>query len=154
MTSQWRHYKKQWQNSDLRETKQTIYHSECIDRASKRVLLIEFEPLCQKLWAFLSNFGSFYHAHSPNIRSCQMTQAANFENFLFCSNSKLILGKVTKFLVGRLSTISHDPSCKFRKFLFCPNSKLILGKVTKFLVGKLSTLNVISQNPHRGINVN
>ena len=32
MTSQWRHYQKQWQNSDLRETKQIIYHSKGFDK--------------------------------------------------------------------------------------------------------------------------
>ena len=34
---------------------------------SKNVLFIEFELLCQKLWAFISNFGTFYVAHSPNM---------------------------------------------------------------------------------------
>ena len=33
----------------------------------KAILLIEFEPLCEKLWAFLSNFGIFYDACSPNM---------------------------------------------------------------------------------------
>ena len=47
---------------------------------------IEFEPLCQKLWAFLSNFGSFYDA-----TSCHVTQDANFENCLFCPNSTIII---------------------------------------------------------------
>ena len=28
---------------------------------------IEFEPLCQKLWAFLSNFSSFYDVPSLNM---------------------------------------------------------------------------------------
>ena len=36
------------------------------------------------------------------IWSCHVTQEANFENFLVCPN--LILGKVTKFLLGKLST--------------------------------------------------
>ena len=27
----------------------------------------EFEPLCQNLWAFMSNFVLFYHNHSPNM---------------------------------------------------------------------------------------
>ena len=31
------------------------------------MLFVEFEPLCQKLWAFLLNFGSFYDSRSLNI---------------------------------------------------------------------------------------
>ena len=39
--------------------------------AIKNVLFIEFEPLCQKLWTFMSDFGLFYHDHSPNmVMSC------------------------------------------------------------------------------------
>ena len=42
------------------ETKQIIYHSKGIDTSyPKNVLFIEFEPLCQKVWAFLSNFAVF-----------------------------------------------------------------------------------------------
>ena len=33
-------------------------------RAIQNVLFIEFESLCQKLWAFMSNFGIFYDARS------------------------------------------------------------------------------------------
>ena len=33
----------------------------------KIVLSIKFEPICQKLWAFMSNFGIFYDARSPNM---------------------------------------------------------------------------------------
>ena len=56
---------KQWQNSDLRETKQIIYHSKGIDESYPKMFLlnIEFGTVCQKLWALLSNFGSFYDVH-------------------------------------------------------------------------------------------
>ena len=30
----------------------------CVRRAVQNVLFIEFEPLCQKLWAFMSNLAS------------------------------------------------------------------------------------------------
>ena len=33
----------------------------------KNVLFIKFEPLCQKLQAFMSNFRLFYHANSQNM---------------------------------------------------------------------------------------
>ena len=36
-------------------------------RAIKNAIFIEFEPLCQKLWAFMSNFVIFYNARSPNM---------------------------------------------------------------------------------------
>ena len=29
--------------------------------------VIEVESLCKTLWAFLSNFGSFYYARFPNM---------------------------------------------------------------------------------------
>ena len=54
-------------NSDLRKTKQIIYHSKGIDENYPKMhFFIEFEPLCQKLWAFMPNFGIFYDACSPN----------------------------------------------------------------------------------------
>ena len=45
----WRHYQKQWQHSDLFETKQIIYFRKVLIRAIQNVPFIEFEPLCQKL---------------------------------------------------------------------------------------------------------
>ena len=46
---------KQWENVDLRETKQIMYHSKGIDESCpKNVIFTEFEPLCQKLWAFFT----------------------------------------------------------------------------------------------------
>ena len=38
------------------------------------------------------------------IWPCHLTQEANFENFYFVLILNLILGKVTKFLVEKLST--------------------------------------------------
>ena len=52
---------------------------------SKNVTFIEFETLCQTLWAFMSNFTTTTH----NIWSCHVTLAANFENFYFSPNSIL-----------------------------------------------------------------
>ena len=50
------------------ETKQIMYHSKGIDENyPKNLLFIEFERLCQKLWAFVSNFSIFYDACSPNM---------------------------------------------------------------------------------------
>ena len=42
------------ENADLRGTKQNIYRSEGVnEELSKNVTFIEFEKLCQKLWAFM-----------------------------------------------------------------------------------------------------
>ena len=46
----------QWENADLGETKQNVYRSKGFDESySKMLTFIEFEPLCQKLSAFMSN---------------------------------------------------------------------------------------------------
>ena len=69
-------------------------------RAIQNVL---FEPLCQKLWEFLSNLG-FFTTPAHQIWSCHVTQDANFEFFYFVLILHLISGKVTKYLVEKLST--------------------------------------------------
>ena len=49
---------KQWENADLCGTKQNIYRSKGFDESCpKNITFIEFEPRCQKLWAFMSSFG-------------------------------------------------------------------------------------------------
>ena len=70
---------------------------------SKNVLFIEFEPLCQKLWAFMSNFGIFYNARSPNM-AMSRDPRSKFRKKICFPNSALISGTVTKFLVEKLST--------------------------------------------------
>ena len=59
---------------------------------SKNETYIEFEPLCQKLWEFISSFTMTTH----QILSCRMTLAASFENLYFKPNSELNFRKVTK----------------------------------------------------------
>ena len=75
------------------------------------MLFIELEPLCQKLWAFLSNFGSFYNARSPNMVMSRDPRC-KLLNFFLVLILHLILGKVTRFLLEKLSTsevISKKP---------------------------------------------
>ena len=85
-----------------------IYNSKGTDESyPKMYFLLNLNHYVKSYGHFLSNFGLFYDA-----RSCHVTQKANFENFLFCPNSIHILGKVTKFLVKKLSTsevISQKP---------------------------------------------
>ena len=76
-------------------------------RTIKNGLFIEFELLCQKLWALYSILALFtMPAHQ--IWSCYVTQDANFENFLFCPNSTFNIRKSHKiqwksFLFQKLS---------------------------------------------------
>ena len=81
---------KQWENVDLRGTKKYISFKKFWWELSKNVTFIEFEPLCQKLWAFMSSFTITAH----QIWSCHMTLATNFDNFYFCLTLYEILGKL------------------------------------------------------------
>ena len=47
--------------------------------------------------------------------------------------------------------MSGDPRCKFQKFLFFLNSTFNIRKSYKMYSGKLFTLEVISKNPHGGV---
>ena len=64
-------------------------------RAIQNVLFIEFEPLCQKLWAFMSIFGIFYDARSPNI-AMSRDPRTKFQKILFFSNSAFNIRKIYK----------------------------------------------------------
>ena len=73
---------------------------------------IEFEPLCHKSWAFMSNFGIFYDARSPNMAMLRDPRSKFFKKNYFFLILHLLLGKVTKFLVEKLSiseVISQKP---------------------------------------------
>ena len=73
------------ENADLCESKHIIYHSKGIDESyPKMYFFIEFEPLCQKLWVFMSNFGIFTMP-TPQLWPCHVNQEANFEKLLFYS---------------------------------------------------------------------
>ena len=64
-----------------------------------------------KLWAFMSNFGIFYDARSPNMAMSHYPRS-KFRKKLFFLILHLILGKVTKFLAEKFSAsevISQKP---------------------------------------------
>ena len=63
---------------------------------------IEFEPLCQKLSDFLSNFGLFYYAHSPNM-VMPRDPSWKFENFKCCPNSTFNIRKSHKIPMEKFS---------------------------------------------------
>ena len=69
----------------------------------KNALFIELESLCQTLWAFLSNFGSIDNTHSSNmVMSCD-PRCKFRKSFIFSQFYISVFGKVTKFLVEKLS---------------------------------------------------
>ena len=65
--------------------KQTKYISfERFDESyPKNVTFVEFEPLCQKLWEFMSSFTMTTH----KIWSCHVTLAANLKGLCFSPRS-------------------------------------------------------------------
>ena len=70
----------------------------------KNEVLIQFGSLRQKLWAFLFKFWLFFTMLTHQIWSCHVAQDAKSDkNYLFLI-LHIILGKVTKFLVEKLST--------------------------------------------------
>ena len=71
---------------------------------SKNVPFIEFESLCQTLWAFMSNFGISYDARSPNMAMSLDPRSKFLKKIYFFLILHLILGKAAKFLVEKLST--------------------------------------------------
>ena len=64
----------------------------------RATIFIEFEPLCQKLWAFYVKFTKTTH----QIWSCHLTLASNSENFYFSPNSVLNFRKIYQIL-GKLA---------------------------------------------------
>ena len=75
---------KRMENADLLKTKQIIYRSKGIDESyPKMYFFLKFEPLCQKLWAFMSNFGIFYDARSPNMAISRDPRSKFRKNSIF-----------------------------------------------------------------------
>ena len=83
MASLWRHYQKQWQNSDLPETRQIILIWKVLIRAIQKSTFIEFEPLCLKSYGHLCQILACFIMTTHQIRSSHATQGANFEIFNF-----------------------------------------------------------------------
>ena len=99
------YYPKQWQNSDLRETKQIIYHSKSIDKSYPKMYFLLNLSHCLKSYGHFVKFCCYFTMLAHQIWSCHVTQDAEFEIFYFVLILYLILRKVTKFLVERLFTL-------------------------------------------------
>ena len=67
---------------------------------------------CFKSYGHFCQILALFTMPAHQIWSCNVTQDANFENFLFCPNSTFNIRKSKKFLVENLSTsevISKKP---------------------------------------------
>ena len=96
----------------LRETKQIIYHSKGIDESYPKMYFLLNLSHYVKRYGHLCQILAFITMPAPQIWPCHMTQGANFEKFYFFLILHFILGKVTKFLLEKLSTseiISQKP---------------------------------------------
>ena len=65
-----------------------------------------------KRYGYFCQILALFTMPTYQICSCHVTQNSNFDNFYSVLNLQLILGKVTKFLVEKLSTsdvISQKP---------------------------------------------
>ena len=120
---------KQWQNSDLRETKQIIYHSKGIDESYPKMYFVSNLSHCVKSNGHLCQILASFTMPAHQIWLCHVTQEANFKKVYFVLILHLILGKVTKFPVEKLPTLDvisrkpheggkHPPSCSFRVNIF------------------------------------
>ena len=100
-------------NADLRETKQILYHSKRIDESyPKMYFLLNLSHYIKSYGHFCQILAFFYNARSPNMVMSrdQRSKFPKKNNFFLILN--LTLGKVAKFLVGKLSTsevISQEP---------------------------------------------
>ena len=92
------------ENADLHETKQIIYHSKGIDESYPKMYFLLNLSHYVKCYGHLCQILALFTMSAPQIWPCHVTQEANFEKKLFFLIPHLILGKVTKFLVEKLST--------------------------------------------------
>ena len=103
---------KTMENADLRETKQIIYHSKGVDESYPKMYFLLNLSYYVKSYGHLCQFLAFFMMPTFQIWQCHVTQEANFKKIYFFLILHLILGKVTKFLVEKLSTsevISQKP---------------------------------------------
>ena len=77
---------KQWGNADLRETKQIIYQSKGIDESYPKMNFLLNLNYYVKVVGILVKFWHYFAIPAHQIWSYDMTQEANFKNFLFCPN--------------------------------------------------------------------
>ena len=101
---------KTMENADLRETKQIINHSKCIDdRYPKMYFLLNLSHYV-KSYGHLCQILAFFTMPAPHIWPCHVTQEANFEKFLLFPNSAFNIRKSYKISGNKaLSFRSYQP---------------------------------------------
>ena len=84
--------------------KQIIYDSKGIDKTYPKMYFVLNLSHCVKSYGHFFQTLALFMMPTHQIWSCHVTQDANFEFFYFFLILHLILGKVTKFLLQKLST--------------------------------------------------
>ena len=87
---------KQWQNSDFHDTKQIIYHLKGIDEGYPKMYFL------LNLSHYVKSYGHFCQFFHMVMSRDPRNRFGKFFHFVLVLH--LILGKVTKFLVEKLST--------------------------------------------------
>ena len=76
---------KQWQNSDLRETKQIIHHSKGIDESYPKMYFLLNLSHCVKSYGHFCQILASFTMPAYQIWLCHVTQEANFEKKIILS---------------------------------------------------------------------
>ena len=113
-------YDKKWRHNDIitknngncgAPRNQTNYKS--FERywweLSENVHFIEFEPLCQKLWTFMSIFGIFHDARSPNMAMSRGSRSKFRKKLLFPNSAFNIWKSYKVFSRKALYFRSYQP---------------------------------------------
>ena len=93
---------KQWGNADLRETKQIIYQSKGINESYPKIYFLLNLSHYVKSCGHFCQILAFFTMPAHQIWSYHITQIS--KNFYFVLILHLVLGKVTKFPMEKLST--------------------------------------------------
>ena len=76
----WCHYQKQWNNANVWETSQIIYHSKGLDESYPKMQVLSNLSNFAKSYGHLSEILAFYHISTYQIWLNHMTPSANFGN--------------------------------------------------------------------------
>ena len=104
---------KQWENLDLRETRQIIYQSKGIDESYPKMHFLLNLSYYVKSCGHVCQFWHFFTIPAHQIWSYYVTQEANFEIFLFCPNSTFNIRKRHQISSGKaLYFRSYQPKTR------------------------------------------
>ena len=95
---------KKWQNSDLRKTKQNNYHSIGIDESCPKIAFYWIWATVSKVMGIFVKFWLFLRCRLTKYGHVTWLKIQILKMFYFVLILHLIIGKVTKFPVEKLST--------------------------------------------------